>query len=66
MLAMAGSSHPMLEAVKASALVFLAVIFIVVFLALYIDARVDANATAPTAETRANTEPVGRLHPRER
>ena len=56
----------MLEAVKASALVFLAVIFIVVFLALYIDARVDANATAPTAEIRANTEPVGRLHPRER
>lgn len=61
---MAKKSHPYLEALKISALIFGATILIIVFLALYVAAEVRENRTVEPARAEKNIAPPGRLYSR--
>ncbi|MGI9297854.1 MAG: hypothetical protein ACR2QC_08140 [Gammaproteobacteria bacterium] len=61
---MAKKSHPYLEALKISALLFGATILIIVFLALYVAATVREGRTVEPARAEKNIAPPGRLYSR--
>lgn len=61
---MAKPSHPYLEALKISALIFGACILIIVFLALYVSATIEENRTVAPAVAEQNITPPGRLYSR--
>lgn len=61
---MAKKSHPYIEAVKVSALIFGASVLIIFFLASYVEAVVREGKTIEPAKVEKNLTPPGRLYPR--
>lgn len=61
---MAKQSHPYIEALKISALIFFASILIIVFLALFVAATVREERVVEPARVEQNLTPPGRLYSR--
>ena len=61
---MAKKSHPYIDALKVSALIFGVTILIIVFLALYVAASVRESRTVEPARAEQNVAPPGRLYSR--
>ena len=61
---MAKKSHPYIEALKISALIFFTTVLIIVFLALYVVASVREGHTIEPARAAQNITPPGRLYSR--
>lgn len=59
---MAKKSHPYIEAVKISALIFFSSLLMIIFLALYVEAEVRDNRRIEPAKAEENLAPPGRLY----
>lgn len=62
---MAGKTHPYIDALKISSLIFGAGILIIVFLVLYVAAEVRDRREVEPARVEQNLEPPGRLYGRQ-
>ena len=61
---MAKKSHPYIDALKISALIFLVLTLVIVFLALYVNAVAKENQTIDPARVEKNLTPPGHLYSR--
>ena len=61
---MAKKSHPYIDALKISALVFFVLTLVIVFLALYVNAVAKENQTIDPARVEKNLTPPGHLYSR--
>ncbi|MBE8158010.1 MAG: hypothetical protein HAW59_01255 [Betaproteobacteria bacterium] len=59
---MAKKSHPYIEAVKISALIFFTTLLMILFLALYVAAEVRGSRVIEPAKVEKNIAPPGRLY----
>lgn len=62
---MADNNNPFLDALKASALVFVSLIFMIVLLALYVNNTIKYSATISAEETAKNLTPPGKVYTRQ-
>ncbi|MGI9346788.1 MAG: hypothetical protein ACR2PV_02220 [Gammaproteobacteria bacterium] len=61
---MAKKSHPYIDALKISALIFFVLTLVIVFLALYVNAVAKENQTIDPARVEKNLTPPGHLYSR--
>lgn len=62
---MAKKSHPYIDAIKISALIFFSMILIIFFIAAYVNNKVADNPAVPIQEIEKNLTPPGKVYPRQ-
>ena len=62
---MGGKSHPYIDTLKVSALIFFSSILIIIFIALYIINVIAFTPDLTPEQARENTAPPGQIYPRQ-